>query len=75
MNCKNCKYCKYAGAGIAGGFKCTHPDLEESANKYERLNGKRMIKARSHIGYTMIKTSLRYCPFRMLKEPCKDDYC
>ena len=65
MRCKDCKYCIYGGVGINRGYKCIHPKLEDSAKKYEALKGKKMNKYHPHIGYEMIKTSLRYCPYKM----------
>lgn len=65
MRCKNCKYCIYTGAGISGGYKCTHPKIEDSAKRYEHLKNKRINKYYPHIGYEMIKTALRYCPYTM----------
>lgn len=64
MKCNDCKYCSYEGMGIAGGYKCTHPDIENSAKKYEEIKGKTINKSYSHIGYHMIKTALRYCPLK-----------
>lgn len=65
MKCKDCGYCVYTGAGISGGYKCTHPNIEDSARRYEKLKRKRINKAHEHIGFKMIKTSLRYCPYKM----------
>lgn len=68
MKCKDCKFCTYEGAGIDGGYKCRHPDIEESAKKYEQLKRKVINKEYPHIGYDMIKTSLRYCPYKINRE-------
>lgn len=65
MKCKYCEYCVYVGSGISGGYKCTHPNLESSAKQYEKEKRKRINKSHDHIGYNMIKTSLRYCPYKM----------
>ncbi|QNM11765.1 MULTISPECIES: hypothetical protein [Bacillota] len=65
MKCKECKYCHYGGTGLAGGYKCRHPKLEECAEKYEKKTNKRMTKACWYIGFKLIKTSLRYCPYKM----------
>lgn len=67
MKCKDCKFCRYEGAGIVGGYKCRHPNIEESAKQYEQIKGKVINKDYYHIGYQMIKTSLRYCPYKMRK--------
>lgn len=67
MKCKDCKFCTYEGAGIAGGYKCRHPNIEESAKQYEQIKRKVINKDYPHIGYHMIKTSLRYCPYKILK--------
>lgn len=61
MNCRDCKYCVYIGS-----YTCVHPELEKSAKKYEDKNNKRIGKSHSHIGYKLIKTSLRYCPYKMI---------
>lgn len=66
MKCKDCQYCYYAGLGISGGYQCKHPDIVKSAKQYEDLKNKRIYKDYSHIGYHMIKTSLRHCPFKIL---------
>lgn len=68
MNCKDCKYCEYLGRGIAGGYKCTHKKIRESAKRYEKIKGKRFTKSVDHIGYNMIKTSLRHCPLKAVDE-------
>lgn len=68
MNCKDCKYCKYQGRGIAGGYKCTHEKIYDSAKRYEEIKGKRLTKSVDHIGYNIIKTSLRHCPLKEVKD-------
>lgn len=68
MKCRDCKYCAYYGLGIAGGYKCEHPKIMDSAKKYEKEKGKRINKSHNHIGYGMIKTSLRYCPYKMKED-------
>ncbi|RJV72761.1 hypothetical protein DW969_15905 [Eubacterium sp. AM47-9] len=45
MKCAECKYCNYEGTGLAGGYKCRHPKIEECAKKYEKKTNKRMTKA------------------------------
>lgn len=30
MKCAECKYCNYKGTGLSGGYKCSHPKIEES---------------------------------------------
>lgn len=52
---------------MAGGYKCKHPNIEESAKQYEQIKRKVINKDYTHIGYHLIKTSLRYCPYKMLK--------
>ena len=68
MKCSECIYCHCVGAGIGGGYKCRHPLIEKCAREYEMKNSKRMVKEYQHIGYKPIKTCLRYCPYKMMKE-------
>lgn len=67
VKCTDCTYCVYVGAGISGGYKCHHPRIEVAATQYEIKKGKKINKTHEHIGYKMIKTSLRYCPYRIEK--------
>ena len=30
MKCAECKYCNYEETGLADGYKCSHPKIEES---------------------------------------------
>lgn len=64
MKCKDCNYCVYMGEGIAGGYKCTHKKIHESAERYREVKGTKINKEVDHIGYNMIKTSLRHCPLK-----------
>ena len=68
MKCKDCKYCKCYGSGISGGFKCTHENIYKSARMHENRAGKRINKSVEHIGYKMIKTSMKHCPLKQDKE-------
>lgn len=74
MKCAECKYCNYEGTGLAGGYKCRHPKIEECAKKYEKKTNKRMTKAPRHIGYKLVKTCLRYCPYKMMEDDKNEIY-
>lgn len=73
MKCSECKYCEDYGRGISGGYHCTHERVCESAEEYALRKGKRINKEHSFIGYNMIKTSLRYCPLKEVKEAMKEE--
>lgn len=45
MKCAECKYCNYEGTGLAGGYKCRHPKIEECAKKYEKKTKKKNDKS------------------------------
>lgn len=62
MNCRDCKYCRY----IVNAYYCKHPKILVSAKIYEDKNDKRINKDHRFIGYKLIKTSLRYCPYKMI---------
>lgn len=66
--CIDCPYITYSGKGITAGWRCSHPNIEESAKKYENLKRKRIVKSIDYISNEIPKTSLRWCPEKMKKK-------
>lgn len=60
MKCSECKYCTLP--------YCNHPRIYAASKKYELLKEKRINKQYAYIGQKMPKTSLRWCPYKMLYE-------
>ena len=60
--CSQCRYCKTIKYPNRSEYRCTHQDIEESAEEYEARQEKRISKDKNMIGYAMPKTALRWCP-------------
>lgn len=60
--CSQCRYCKTIKYPNCNEYRCTHQDIEESAEEYEVRQEKRISKDKNMIGYVMPKTALRWCP-------------
>ena len=70
IKCKDCIFCKDYSKSYQkqNYFICTHKDIETSAKRYEKKTGKRIIKQKNFIGFKPIKTSLKYCPLKEVKD-------
>lgn len=70
IKCMDCVYCKDYSSIFQkqNNFICTHENIFKSAEEYEKKNGKRIIKQKNFIGFKPIKTSLKYCPLKEVKD-------
>lgn len=67
MKCKYCNYSKNYGKDFkhTGTYICLHPDIDKSEEEYEKKINKKIHKSSNIIGFHMIKTCLRWCPYNL----------
>lgn len=64
--CKDCVFCvkSVTERKKVPVYVCSNPDLLRSARAYEKRNGGSIVKGLNVIGNRMIKTSIKWCPYR-----------
>lgn len=70
IKCMDCVYCTDYSKPYQkqNYFVCKHKDINKSAERYEKITGKRLVKANNFIGFKPIKTTLKYCPLKEVKD-------